>query len=286
MRYLVIILSLILVACGGEQKDAYFTKINPSIQFKIIHETKPGVKQEYIQVGDEITIHMKHMIGDSLLINTHRMKKPIKILVTEPLYDSDLMNAFLQLTEGDSAIIHLDADSYFNESHFEKPGFIHDGDQLIYQVRIEKVKTNSISNDGAKAVRQQLQQEMADIEKYANEQGYRGDFLQSKLYLDIYEKVDSAKTPHQGAELTVHYTGRFLNGDIFDSSVERGVPLSFELGKGHVIPGWDEGFKYLKEGERAIFIIPSYLAYGPMEKQNKIPGNSVLIFDVALIKIN
>lgn len=95
----------------------------------------------------------------------------------------------------------------------------------------------------------------------------------------------NGKQAQAGNMVLVHYTGYLSNGKIFDSSVERGKPFSFPLGQGRVIKGWDEGIAYLKEGEKARFIIPSNLAYGEKGAPPLIPPNSTLIFDVEIIKV-
>jgi FKBP-type peptidyl-prolyl cis-trans isomerase len=87
-----------------------------------------------------------------------------------------------------------------------------------------------------------------------------------------------------GKVVTVHYSGYLEDSTKFDSSVERDEPISFPVGFGQVIPGWDEGMKLLKEGAKARFIIPPSLGYGEMQIE-KIPVNSTLIFDVELIKV-
>ena len=81
-------------------------------------------------------------------------------------------------------------------------------------------------------------------------------------------------------KVTVHYHGTLLDGTVFDSSVERGEPISFSLGQ--VIPGWQEGIPYLKKGGKGKLIIPSHLAYGG-RRAGKIPPFSVLVFEVELI---
>ncbi len=85
-------------------------------------------------------------------------------------------------------------------------------------------------------------------------------------------------------EVTVHYTGRLLSGQVFDSSVSRGEPATFPLNR--VIPGWTEGVQLMKEGAKYTFFIPSDLAYGSQGIPNAIPPHSTLIFDVELIKVN
>ncbi len=76
-----------------------------------------------------------------------------------------------------------------------------------------------------------------------------------------------------------------LDGTVFDSSYERKEPITFPIGIGQVIPGWDEGILLLKEGEKARFVIPSHLAYGSRGAGGVIPPNATLIFDVELVKI-
>ena len=83
--------------------------------------------------------------------------------------------------------------------------------------------------------------------------------------------------------VTVHYTGRLLDGTVFDSSVERGEPASFPLDK--VIPGWTEGLQLMSEGSEYRLFIPSELAYGSKGSGDKILPNATLIFDVQLIKV-
>jgi len=88
-----------------------------------------------------------------------------------------------------------------------------------------------------------------------------------------------------GKTVTVHYTGYFTDGKIFDSSVERGKPLDpFVLGEGHVIKGWDEGVALMKTGEKARLIVPYQLGYGEKD-YGPIPGKSTLIFDVELMDV-
>ena len=105
---------------------------------------------------------------------------------------------------------------------------------------------------------------------------------QSGLQYMVLKEGTGAK-PGPTDEVTVHYTGRLLDGTVFDSSVERGEPATFPLDK--VIPGWTEGLQLMSEGSKYRLFIPSELAYGSKGSGDKILPNSTLIFDVELIKV-
>ena len=95
-------------------------------------------------------------------------------------------------------------------------------------------------------------------------------------------KEGNGKKPGPNDVVTVHYTGRLIDGIVFDSSVERGEPATFAVGQ--VIPGWVEGLQLMSEGSAYRLFIPSELAYGE-HGTGPIQPNSTLIFDVQLLKV-
>ena len=101
-------------------------------------------------------------------------------------------------------------------------------------------------------------------------------------YWDIV--VGTGDTAVAGKPVRVHYTGWLTDGKKFDSSVDRGQPLSFPLGAGRVIKGWDEGVAGMKVGGKRQLRVPPDLGYGPRGAGGVIPPNATLIFDVELVE--
>jgi FKBP-type peptidyl-prolyl cis-trans isomerase FkpA len=98
-------------------------------------------------------------------------------------------------------------------------------------------------------------------------------------------KAGTGRSPKKGESVTVHYTGSFTDGKIFDSSVNRNEPFVFVLGAGQVIAGWDQGVATMKIGDKVKLTLPPELAYGRAGYPGAIPPNATLIFEVELLAI-
>ncbi|MBM3177266.1 MAG: FKBP-type peptidyl-prolyl cis-trans isomerase [Bacteroidetes bacterium] len=97
-------------------------------------------------------------------------------------------------------------------------------------------------------------------------------------------KAGTGKMPSASSQVTVHYTGKLIDGTVFDSSVERNEPATFPVNG--VIQGWVEALQLMKEGDKWELYIPSQLGYGERGAGQQIPPFSTLIFEVELIKVN
>ncbi len=131
----------------------------------------------------------------------------------------------------------------------------------------------------AKAQKEQQQ----DTERRIRERWPKAERSRSGLYTVLLRK-GSGEPPAAGTTIQVHYTGRLLaNDQVFDSSRQRGEPITFPVGTGQVIQGWDEALIQMKKGEERLLIIPPELAYGARGAAGVIPPNAWLLFDVELV---
>jgi len=106
------------------------------------------------------------------------------------------------------------------------------------------------------------------------------------IEITVLEKPDScSQLSQEGDLISVHYTGKFADGKVFDTSVQRGQPLQFKLGSGGVIKGFERGLVGMCVNERRSIFVPSHLAYGEKGIPGRIPPHSDLIFELDLLEI-
>ena len=156
----------------------------------------------------------------------------------------------------------------------------------IVRVGEEAQKWNAVEAfrtfEGSRAKREAAEREAAEAKMEQLAAGF--DKTESGLRYKMIQK-GSGKKAENGKTVSVHYEGSLENGKVFDSSYPRKKPIEFKLGIGQVIEGWDEGIALLKVGDKARFVIPSDLAYGPSGAGGVIPPNATLIFDVELMDV-
>jgi peptidyl-prolyl cis-trans isomerase A (cyclophilin A) len=136
----------------------------------------------------------------------------------------------------------------------------------------------------AKAAGEREKAQLADVIAELKKQNPASELKTSPTGLQyLVLKEGTGNRPAKGTPIKAHYTGKLVNGKVFDSSVQRGQPFGFEVGMGNVIPGWDEALLDMKKGEKRILILPPNLAYGPGGRPPVIPPSATLIFEVELV---
>jgi FKBP-type peptidyl-prolyl cis-trans isomerase len=105
------------------------------------------------------------------------------------------------------------------------------------------------------------------------------------MYRDVHVPSEQFKKALDGSTVSVHYTGRLEDGEVFDTSHELDLPISFTLGKREVIRGWEEGIRGMRVGGKRQLVIPPHLGYGAQGAPPAIPPNALLHFDVELVTV-
>ncbi len=124
---------------------------------------------------------------------------------------------------------------------------------------------------------EQLVKDLDKIQDYLTDNNLTAQSLPSGLHY-IIDVPGSSEHPTLADQVTVHYKGYFLDGDVFDQT--SGTPITFSLGG--VIEGWQQGITLFGKGGKGVLLLPSYLAYGT-NPPSGIPKNAVMIFDVELV---
>ena len=182
--------------------------------------------------------------------------KPFDMQVGQGMLVPGLEEGFLYLREGDRYLFYIPPHLGFVKGREGVDG----SRPLLYDIEVIRTRAGSQPFD------------ISGVNKQVASSG-----------LEFYVVERTMGAPVQaGQTVTVHYTGYFKDGRKFDSSVDRGQPFTFRLGRAEVMPGWEEAVQHLKVGEKARFIIPSKLAYGEKGMAN-IPPHTDLVFDIEII---
>ena len=216
-----------------------------------------------VDKGDKVKVHYTGTLVDGRKFDSSKdREQPFEFVIGMKQVIAGWDEAFALLKVGDKAILTIPPDLGYAETPMPK---IPVGSILIFDVEVLDVYKNFAPK--------QFVVKPKDIKS-----------TQSGLKYCVIDSGAGLKA-EKGKTVEVHYTGFFENGDIFDSSVLRGQPISFRVGAGMVIPGWDEGLEFLKAGGKALLMIPYPLAYGDSGRPPLIPPMANLIFNVELVSV-
>jgi FKBP-type peptidyl-prolyl cis-trans isomerase FkpA len=255
---------------------------------------------------------MVSIAGNRYLYNSFQQNKgkPVEFGVAKPAFKGDIIEIILMMNVGDSVVCLIDADQVYKNTKQKKPDFIKKGDKVQYMIKLVSIKTKEVLQKEQQAnINKQLKEQMAkqqaeekkltaiqdkELQKYFIKNNLTPLKTPSGLYYIIKEEGQGAK-PITNDTVSLNYRGQLIDGTIFDSNIDSAfnhmTPFEFPLGVNRVIKGWDEGVALLPLGTKATFYIPSRLGYsaqampGNPNNPKGIPANSILIFDVELLKI-
>lgn len=243
-----------------------------------IHEAGDGKVKA--KEGDIVTFDLIIKApNDTVFTNTYKRNEPIEMPLQKGAFKGSFENTLTHLSVGDSATIFVSADSLFMRVQQPLPQGVAKGSDMLFIVKIKAIQT-------------QAQFQKAQEEKKNNELKLMDDFAKknfpnaTKTQYGMYRvvlKEGAGATIVAGKTVKVDYTGKLMNGTIFDSSAGK-QPIEFPVGQGAVIPGWEQALMMMKKGEKCIFFIPSNLAYGE-QGSGPIPPFSPLVFEMEVIDV-
>ena len=262
---------------GACSKYKGFKKSDSGLYYQF-HEKNDTADQP--NTGDLVGVLMSLRAGDSLLIPMMPNE-----MIMDSLYEGDIFEAIRMMHVGDSATFILDGKEFFEKMMNPAQDYEFGDDPLYLDVKLYGVMKKADFEKAKAEFEAELDdrkvKEVEEIDEYLQKHpGMKQTPM--GVYVKTVKKGNGAKVePLQ--QVKVHYTGRFTDGTVFDSSVERGTPFTFTVGAGEVIPGWDATVSEMKVGDKVTVLIPSSMAYG--EGTRGIPPYSPLEFDIELREI-
>jgi FKBP-type peptidyl-prolyl cis-trans isomerase FkpA len=276
------LLSAAVISFSSCKSGDGFKKNEHGLEYRIVKDEK-GDKHPV--VGDIVEMHILVRCDTAVLLDSRKANngKPIQFPMPAPAFKGDISEGFLMLTAGDSAVFRISVDT-LKKGGAQLLPWMKAGDKIEYDVVLVSIKSQQQMQQEQQA--HSSEQKATDeklLQDYLTKNGIQATKTASGLYYMI-EKEGSGATAQPGQAVTVNYTGRTLDGNAFDSNedpkFQHTDPFTFTLGRGQVIPGWDEGIALFKKGTKGKLFIPSTMAYGQNSPSPAIPADAILTFDI------
>jgi FKBP-type peptidyl-prolyl cis-trans isomerase FkpA len=284
--------TFVLGACSDSEFDG-FKKAETGLHYRFFNhdENAPTV-----QNGDGILVRyvIMNQKNDSVIVDSKSVSRDgsgyTGFGMSGSTFKGSLEDGMMMMAKGDSAEFIVAADSFFLKSmkYNELPPGINSGDHLRALISIKDITPKAEVEADRKKRMEEQEKKMAEaqerekpaLEEYLANNKITAKPTESGIYY-IERKKGSGGSPGATDMVTVHYTGKLLDGTVFDSS-EGKEPAQFAING--VIPGMAEGLQKMKKGGKATIIMPSVMGYGPQgTRGGPIPPFSPLVFDVELI---
>jgi FKBP-type peptidyl-prolyl cis-trans isomerase len=268
--------AMLITSCS---KYSGYKEADSGLYYKFISESGDTAKP---RLNDILDVVMSYGTKDSTLMPANGV---IQIQLMKPMFKGDIYEGFAMMHKGDSASFIISADSFFTKiARAPRHKFIDSSSVLYFNVKLKDfMSLEQLMKKRQEENAKLEQEELTKLDAYLKANNITAQPTASGIY---FIEVQKGKGPKAmtGQKVSVHYTGTLLDGKKFDSSYDRKEPISFALGTGAVIKGWDEAISMMSKGGKAKVIIPSKMAYGE-RAQGPIPAFSTLVFDVELVDI-
>jgi peptidylprolyl isomerase len=279
MNKFVLLFVLLAVFMAAIQcSDSDFKIHETGLAYKFVNENKDA---RQAKVNDVVALKMKYTDASGILIEETDL---FRIQLKQPSHAGGAVeDAIMMMHEGDSAIFLINAENYYTKSRGVKlPARLKPDENLTFYIKlIDVISADEFAKERHVARLSDEREEERLMKEFLERTNITVEPTNSGLYFQTLQAGDG-KSPVPGKNVTVHYMGYFIDGQLFDSSYKRNVPFTFRLGAGQVIQGWDEGVSMMHVGGKYKLVIPSYLAYGS-KATGSIPPNTTLVFEIELL---
>lgn len=299
----VAMLSALIIGNTGCKSDGGFKKLK-GIEYKIVKDV-PG---KTAQMGEIVEVHMIAKADTFTLADTRTQQgMPVPMRVEEVKGSGQFQAVLPMVSAGDSVLIEVSCDTLLANIPAEQraqqqlPPWLKKGGKIKINMSIVAIKSMEDYRKDMEKKQEEMQHQMKEkaaqqmpvddrlLQDYFAKNNIKAQKTASGLYYTI-SKPGSGANIAKGQVASVRYTGKTLEGKVFDSNVDTTVShnkdlLNVPVGAHQVIAGMDEGLELLKKGSKATLYMPSPLAYGPNSPSPAIPANSILIFDVEIVDV-
>lgn len=308
--FLLVVCTILATTLSAQKKSLEgFTTAESGVKYKFIQKNESG---QSVQTNDLVIGKFSIMFGDSLVADGKKMQaQPIvKVEDASRVFKGDLIDGILMMKKGETCTFAFERDSLI-KLFGQVPEYFISGMYAYWTIEITDIKTAEQQAKEEAVMKAQQEEKMKQqkilsdslsaLEPGILEKAVKDYRFDNKLLNGVYFKKTLTnkvkQTPKEGDKVKVHYVGKFVDGKIFDTSVETAAkeankyqegrkyePLEFTIGKHMMIQGFEEAVKMMNKGEKAIVLIPSKLAYGAQGRGEIAPA-SPLIFELELVDI-
>ncbi len=289
---------------GGSSDGGTFKPLN-GFEYKIAKD----VEGKTPEVGEIVEFHLIAKVDTMVLNDTWKQGRPGAMRVDSFVASGQWQAVLPFMSEGDSAVLNVSCDSILKtipEDQLSRtPEWLKPGNKIVLNLSVVSIQSEEEYNKKMQALQEEEMKKMEEqkaqqapiddqiLQDYFAKNNIHPQKTASGLYYTI-QKAGSGAQIQKGQTVSMMYTGKLLDGTIFDSNVDpeilakrggKSEPLVFPVGMGQMIPGMDEGAMLLKKGAKATLYIPSPLAYGPNSPNPNIPANAVMMFDVEITNV-
>lgn len=275
--------------------EEYITKNNitvtPTASGIYFLETKKGTGKSPVKDGYVSVHYTVHLLDGDQLFSTHERGEPLEFKFGSQFENVGFQEVVGMMKEGGKANAIVPSAMAFGAKG--AGDVVPPYSTLYYDVEVVKIisKEEFDKKQAEKEAKKQAENQVKEkeesglIQKYLKDNNIKPTITLPNGLIYVETLAGTGTKPQNGKKVKVNYTGRLLDGTKFDSSIDRGEPYEFPLGKRAVIEGWDVGIALMNEGGKATLIIPSKLAYKDRGAGDVIPPYSPLVFDVELVSV-